>query len=115
MFQTNRQQEETRKWAILATHLNGAADTRNYEHLTTAMVLGHVEQGDVFDVLARELRTDVDLGKLTDADRHKLLGHWRGFAKAYDPQQFHVSRSGLALLVAYLLHLVMIRHSNPPK
>ena len=114
MFQTERQKAETRKWAVLATHLNGAVDTGKYEHMTTATVLGHVEQGDIFEVLARELRADVDLSKLTDVDRHKLLDYWRNFAKAYDPQQFHVRHNGLALLVAYLLHLILIRHVTPP-
>jgi hypothetical protein len=38
------------------------------------------------------------------------LQHWRTFATAYETQQFHVKRSGLALLVAYLLHLIQIRH-----
>ena len=27
MFQTNEQQAETLRWAVLATHLNGAADS----------------------------------------------------------------------------------------
>jgi hypothetical protein len=115
MFQTARQEAETRRWAVLATHLNGAADSGKYEQITTAVVLLHVEKGDVFEFLARELQTDVDLSKLTDVDRHKLLEHWRIFAKAYDTQQFHVNRSGLALLVAYLLHLILIRHVTPPK
>jgi hypothetical protein len=35
-------------------------------------------------------------------------------AKAYDPEQFHVTRNGLALLVAYVLHMIDIRHAENP-
>jgi hypothetical protein len=70
--------------------------------------------GDVCEFLAHELRTDVDLSKLTDVHRHTLLQHWRTFANSYETQQFHVRRSGLALLVAYLLHLIQIRHVAIP-
>lgn len=114
MFKSSQQQAETLRWAVLATHLNGAADSGKYEHITTAVVLRHVADGDVFEFLAHELRTDVDLTKLTDVHRHTLLQHWRTFATAYETQQFHVKRSGLALLVAYLLHLIQIRHVAIP-
>ena len=35
-------------------------------------------------------------------------------AQAYEPSQFHVSRSGLALLANYLLHLIDIGHATIP-
>jgi hypothetical protein len=114
MFETSQQQAETLRWAVLATHLNGAADSGQYEHITTAVVLRRVADGDVFEFLAHELRTDVDLSKLTDVHRHTLLQHWRTFATSYETQQFHVKHSGLALLVAYLLHLIQIRHVAIP-
>jgi len=34
--------------------------------------------------------------------------------EAYEPKQFHVSRSDLALLAAYVLHLVDIGHATIP-
>jgi hypothetical protein len=36
-------------------------------------------------------------------------------AQGFEPQQFHVQRSGLSLLVAYLLHLIDIMHVTPPQ
>jgi hypothetical protein len=36
-------------------------------------------------------------------------------AEGYETQQFHVNRSGLALLVAYLLHGILIRDYVPPR
>ncbi len=111
MFETPQQQAETLRWAALATELNGAADSGQYEHITTAVVLCRVADGDVSEFLARELRKDVDLSQLTDVHCHTLLQHWRIFGTAYETQQFHVKRSSLALLVAYLLHLIQ----NPPR
>jgi hypothetical protein len=69
----------------------------------------------LFETLVRELPTDVwKISKLTDADRHTLSSHWRMLAQAYEPKQFHVSRSGLALLAAYVLHLIDIGHATIP-
>ena len=116
MFQTQKQQAETAGWAVLATHLNGAADSGKYNHLDTTVMLKHVNDGDVFEFLRSELGTDVDyaLNKLTDVHRHMLLQHWRLMAAAYETYQLHVRRSGLALLVAYLLHLIQNRHVQIP-
>jgi len=41
-----------------------------------------------------------EISQLNDVDRHKLADHWCKLAAAYQPTQFHVSRNGLALLVA---------------
>ena len=117
MFQTIKEQDETLGWAVLATHLNGAADSGRYDHLDTAVMLRHVEEGDVFEFLRQELVADVEyaFGKLTDVHRHMLLNHWRTMATGFETDQFHVRRSGLALLVAYLLHLIQNRHVQIPK
>jgi hypothetical protein len=117
MYQTRAEQQETLCWAVLATHLNGAADSRKYEHIDTAVIVSHIEHGDVFDFLRTELGQDVayPLGKLTDVHRHLLVKHWQTMATAYETSQFHVQRSGLALLVAYLLHLIQNRHVQIPQ
>jgi hypothetical protein len=116
MFETENQKREFQRWSRLAIQLNGAVDTGNYSHITTALILREVEDGNVFDFLARELAASVwEICKLTDVDRHNLLHHWRQMAAAYEPKQFHVSRNGLALLVAYLLHLLDVFHATPPR
>ena len=116
MYQTRAEQQETLCWAVLATHLNGAADSRKYEHIDTDVIVRHIESGDVFDFLRTELGQDVAyaLGKLTDIHRHLLVKHWQTMALAYETSQFHVQRSGLALLVAYLLYLIQNRHVEIP-
>ena len=117
MFETIRERAEIYRWMFLATRLNGAAESGKYDHVDTAVILQHVEKGDVFEFLAQELGTDVDyaLDKLTDVDRHSLLRQWRTFAVAYETQQFYVRRSGLALLVAYMLCQVQTRHAAIPE
>jgi len=116
LFQSVDQQNETLRWALLATHLNGAADTGKYDHIDTQTIIRHVTSGDVFEYLDAELGKDVApaLQRLTDVHRHALFQHWRLMATVYEAEQFHVRRSGLALLVAYLLHLIQNRHVQIP-
>ena len=70
MFQTLEQQNETLRWAVLATHLNGAADSGKYDHIDTSAILRHVEAADVFDFLRKELGADVEyaLSRLTEVE-----------------------------------------------
>ena len=117
MFQTIQQQNETLAWAVLATYLNGAADSGKYAHVDTVVVMQHVADGDVFEFLREQLGDDVEyaLRKLTDVHRHVLVSSWRLMANSYEPSQFRVRHSGLALLVAYLLHLIQNRHVQVPQ
>jgi hypothetical protein len=108
--------EETLRWAVLATHLNGARDGGKYDHISPGDVLRHVQAGDLLEYLRRELGNDVSyaLDKMTEPQRKRLLQHCRLMAAAYEVGQFHVQRSGLALVVAYLLHLIQNVHVDVP-
>ena len=109
------QKREFQRWSRLAIQLLGAADSGEFDHITTSVVVRELEQGRVFDLLVTELPASVwKISKLTDVDRHKLSDHWRILAQAYEPKQFHVSRSGLALLAAYVLHLIDVGHATIP-
>jgi hypothetical protein len=116
MYQTRAEQQETLCWAVLAAYLNGAADSRKYEHIDPDVIVRHIEHGDVFEFLRTELGPDVAyaLGRLTEVHRHLLVMHWQMMARGFDASQFHVRRSGLALLVGYLLHLIQNRHVQIP-
>ena len=115
-FETDDQKRTIQRWSRLAIQLNGAADSGDYDEMTTDVVLREVRAGRIFDFLVRELPADVwSISKLTDVDRHKLSQQWRQMADAYEPEQFHVHRNGLALLVAYVLHLIDIYHAIIPK
>jgi hypothetical protein len=113
--ESEAQKREFQRWSRLAIQLLGAADSGKLEHITPSFVMRELEQNRLFETLARELPADVwEISKLTDVDRHKLSYHWRMLAQAYEPKQFHVSRSGLALLAAYVLHLIDIGHATIP-
>ena len=115
MIETEELKSEIQRWSRLAIQMNGAIDTGRYAHITTAVVVRELQDGNVFDLLARELPAEVwQISKLTDVDRHKLTQHWKTMAAAYEPQQFHVRHNGLALLVAYVLHLIDIFHATIP-
>jgi hypothetical protein len=115
IFETEKRKRQLQHWSRFAIQLNGAVDAGAHDHLTTAVIRREVQDGSVFDLLTRELPPSVwAISKLTDTDRHELLQHWKQMTLAYDPEQFHVSRNGLALLVAYILHLLDIFHATPP-
>ena len=98
MFQTIEEQNETLRWAVLATHLNGAADSGKYDHIDTTVILRHVQAADVFEFLRQELGSDVDyaLAKLTDVQRHRLLQHWHTMATGFETYQFHPNPATIA-------------------
>ena len=114
-FETEDQKRTIQRWSRLAIQLNGAAESGRFDHLTTTVMMKELQGDGVFEFLQRELPSKVwEISRLTDVDRHQLSQHWRLMAQAYQPEQFHVSRSGLALLVAYVLHLVDIMHATVP-
>ena len=114
-FETSRQRKAIQEWSCLAIQLLGAAESGHFDHITPAVISRELEGGHVFEFLERELPATVwEISRLTDVGRHELARHWQAFAKGYEPEQFHVRRNGLALLVAYILHLVDIMHTEVP-
>jgi hypothetical protein len=115
MFETEKEKRSIQRWSRLAIQLNGAAESGRFDHITTAVIATELEQDRVFEFLGRQLPTNVwEICKLSDIDRHELSQQWKMMAKAYEPAQFHVSRNGLALLVAFVLHMIDIRHATIP-
>jgi len=114
-FETEGEKREIQRWSRLAIQLIGAADSGKFDHITTAVVVKELQGPNVFEFLVRELPSNVwDICKLTDVDRHKLSQHWRMLATSYEPTQFHVSRNGLSLLAAYVVHLIDTFHATIP-
>jgi hypothetical protein len=115
-IESESDKREIQRWSRLAIQLIGAADSGRYDHVTPAVVIRELQEKSLFDFLARELPSTVwDISKLTDVDRHKLSSHWAMLAQAYEPAQFHVSRNGLTLLAAYVLHLIDVFHATIPR
>ena len=115
MFESEKEKRAIQRWSRLAIQLNGAAESGRFDHVTIALIVSQLEGGRVFQFLQRELPAKVwEICKLSDVDRHELSREWTMLAKAYDPEQFHVTRNGLALLVAYVLHMIDVRHAENP-
>jgi hypothetical protein len=115
-FETEKQKGAIQRWSRLAIQLNGAAESGGYQHITPAVIHRELEAGQVFEFLERELPPQVwTISKLDDVDRHTLSQQWTILARAYEPRQFHVERNGLALLVAYVLHLIDTLHAVTPR
>ena len=115
-FESESEKREIQRWSRLDIQLVGAADSGRFDHITTAVVMRELQGKTVFDFLARELPSSVwQVSKLTDVDRHKLTNHWSMLAQAYEPKQFHISRNGLSLLAAYVMHLIDIFHATIPR
>lgn len=113
--ESDEDQRVIQRWSRLAIQLVGAADSNKYPHLTTMAIVEAVRQGDIFTLLMRELPDEVwAIARLTDVDRHTLTKLWQGMAVAYEPRQFHIERSGLSLLAAYLLHSIDSVHAIVP-
>ncbi len=95
---------------FLAFSINGAVDTGRYDHITIGVVVKHIEAGTVFSYLQDELEEDLDLSMFDTATKDQLLEEWKGLLNAVDARRkFGVRRSGLCLLVAYLIEGVQRR------
>lgn len=115
-FETDDQKRTISRWLKLAIQLNGAADSGQHDGITTDVIVQQIRAGRVFEFLTERLPNEVwTISKLTDVDRHTLSKMWKVMAEGFEPYQFHVRRSGLALLVAYLLHAIDIQHAVIPK
>ena len=101
--------------ASLAMRLNGAAGSRAHDRVTVGTVLRALADGNIFDYLDREVGAGIEMDGVAAPERVWLQEHWRRMAAGYEPGQFHVDRSGLALLVAYTLHLIYCLDYVPPQ
>ena len=110
--------------ASLAMRLNGAAGSRAHDRVTVGTVLRALADGNIFDYLDRDRNlpgspvgegAGIEMDGVAAPERVWLQEHWRRMAAGYEPGQFHVDRSGLALLVAYTLHLIYCLDYVPPQ
>ena len=71
--ESESQKREFQRWSRLAIQLLGAADSGQFDHITTSVVMRELEQDRLFDLLVTKLPVSVwEISKLTDVDRHKL-------------------------------------------
>ena len=95
---------------FLALTINGAIDTGKYDHISLEIVGRHIEAGTVFSYIRDELKENLNLSILDAATKTQLLTEWQDLLNAVDAdRKLGVRRSGLCLLVAYLIEGIQRR------
>lgn len=101
---------------FFAFYINGAIDSGKYNHITFDDVAKQIEAGTIFAYLQRELNGDIDISIFDDSKRQELLSEWQDILGAVSARRkFGVERTGLCLLVAYLLEGIQRRQDNNPR
>ena len=94
----------------IAFELNHALDSGKYASITVDDVKQQIRAGKVFDFLEQRLGSDIDVSLLYNDDRAELVREWQQMDNAIDEvRKYGVERSGLHLLVAYLLEGIQQR------
>lgn len=94
----------------IAFGLNHALDSGRYSNVTVDEVKQEIRVGKVFDFLERRLGDDIDLSLLYNDDRAELAREWQHLLNAIDEvPKYGVERSGLNLLLAYVLEGIQQR------
>ncbi len=95
---------------FLGFHLNGAAGSGKYGHVSIERVKEEIKARGIFEFLARELGDDAGLSMLGPAEQEELGEEWAVLASdVNEGRKLCVDRGGLNLLVAYLLEGIQNR------
>ena len=98
---------------FLAFYINGAIDSGKYSDVSISLIADQIEAGTIFTFLQTRLADDIDLSILDEAKRKELLSEWQDLLAAVNARRkFGVEKSGLCLLVAYLLEGIQRRLSK---
>lgn len=98
---------------FLAFYINGAIDSGKYSDVSISLIAEQIEAGTIFAFLQTRLADDIDLSILDEAKRKELLSEWQDLLAAVNARRkFGVEKSGLCLLVAYLLEGIQRRLSK---
>lgn len=98
---------------FLGFYINGAIDSGKYSDVSISLIAEQIEAGTIFAFLQTRLADDIDLSILDEAKRKELLSEWQDLLAAVNARRkFGVEKSGLCLLVAYLLEGIQRRLSK---
>ncbi len=98
------------KLAHLAQALTEAIGSGKFQDITYNDVWERIDDGTIFSFLSERLGIAVLVSTLTPVDRLELLLEWDAFHLELLP--FNGHRSGLRLLVGYLLEGIILRAQN---
>lgn len=94
------------KLTALAFCFNEADDTGKYSGITVEAVKDAIVRRDIFYYLQKNLGDESEcLSIFSVADMQELNEEWAGYVQTLSPNRFEfcMNRSGLRLLIAYLL------------
>jgi hypothetical protein len=95
------------------THqLNAALGSGKYTDITYDEVWRHIDDGTIFEFLRERLEFSLAITALRPVDRLELLLEWDNLRGCIDPFYYDAHRSGLCLLVSYLLAGIAFRSQN---
>jgi hypothetical protein len=101
---------------FLGFYINSAIDTGKYDGISVSDVQDQIRAGTIFEFLQRKLGNDIDLSILDGEKKTELLKEWTGLVEAVDERRkMGIEKSGLTLLMAYLLEGIQQRQDSNPK
>ena len=101
---------------FLAFYLNAALDTGNYADLSLDVVGTAIDNGTIFDLLAKKLEGDIDLSIFDAAKKAEIIAEWQDLRNAVSARRkFGVENNGLCLLIAYCLEGIQRRQDSNPR
>ncbi len=101
------------KLTYIAHELNAALGSGRFHDISYDEVWRHIDDGTIFTFLGDRLNLAVPFSVLGPVDRIELLLEWDEYRGCVEPFRFDGHRSGLCLLVAYLLQGIMRRSREP--
>ena len=87
-------------------------DAGQIDRLSVDELASSLGQGRIFELLCERLEIAVPLSILTPVDRLELLMEWNDLEGTYAPHELGIERSGLCLLLYWLLEGIQRRASD---
>jgi hypothetical protein len=91
------------KLTFIAHELNAALGSGRFHDISYDDIWRHIEDGTIFRFLSERLGLGVPLSVLDPMDRTELLLQWENMRTCVEPFRYDGHRSGICLLVGYLL------------
>ena len=100
------------KLTVPAQRIVQLLDAGQIDRISVDELASSLGQGRIFELLRERLEIAVPLSILTPVDRLELLMEWTDLEGTYASHELGIERSGLCLLLYWLLEGIQRRASN---
>ena len=100
------------KLTVPAQRIVQLLDAGQIDRISVDELASSLDQGRIFELLRERLKIAVPLSILTPVDRLELLMEWTDLEGTYAPHELGIERSGLCLLLYWLLEGIQRRASD---